>query len=536
MTTPLLHIDPSPTALAGTAGTPARAVESRDPATGEVWRRYEAPQSASVVHAVETARRAQASWAATPVGDRARIIERFRHVLVARRLEVATIISRENGKPVGEALATEVLVALDYAQFFAKLAPKRLAPQVAPSLTLSSILKKVRIEYRPHGVVGVISPWNYPFQLAAGVVLPALVAGNAVVLKPSEFTPTSGVILGELLRQAGLPEGVLQVVPGDGLAGAALVAAGVNRVSFTGSVATGQRVAAACAAMLIPCSLELGGSDPAIVLDDADLVRAARGIVWGRFSNAGQTCVAPKRVYVEAGVFDRFASAIAHEVEQLRMGPGSVPGTEVGPMIRDAQVTILRAQLHDAVARGATVVARAAVNGLRESSYFAPTVITNVTPEMRVMHEETFGPLLPLVKVADEEEAIRLANHSDFGLSASVWSGSAARGRRVAARIEAGTVAVNDVTIVGGMANVPHGGVKSSGLGRSHGEAGLLECVEPRVIVTDRLASARQLWWFRYGATHVADSDTVILAMHGATLLEKARAALRLLGLLRRGA
>lgn len=532
MTTSTLRFDAPPTAP---AGAPPREVESRDPATGEVWRRYPAPTVLDVVHAVETAREAQGAWAAQPVRERARVLRRFGRILLDRRLEVATTVSRENGKPVGEALATEVLVALDFAQFYAKLAPKRLAPLVAPSLTMSTMLKKVQIEYHPHGVVGVISPWNYPFQLAAGVVLPALVAGNAVVLKPSEFTPASGVLLGELLSEAGLPEGVLQVVPGDGSAGAALVGAGVNRVSFTGSVATGRRVAAACAALLIPCSLELGGSDPAIVLDDADVERAARGLAWGRFSNAGQTCVAPKRIYVEAGAFDRFTAALAREVGALRVGPGSVQGTEVGPMIRESQVTLLREQFDDAVRRGATIVARAPASGLSERSYFAPTVLTNVTPEMRVLHEETFGPLLPVVKVADEEEAIRLANHSDFGLSASVWSGNAARGRRVAARLEAGTVAVNDVTIVAGMSNVPHGGVKASGLGRSHGEQGLMECVEPRTIVTDRWSASRQLWWFRYGPTHIADAEAVIEAMHGASLGVRLRATLRLLGLMRRG-
>ena len=211
MTTSTLRLDDPPSIP---AGAPPREVESRDPATGEVWRRYPAPTVLDVVHAVETAREAQGAWAAQPVRERARVLRRFGRILLDRRLEVATIVSRENGKPVGEALATEVLVALDFAQFYAKLAPKRLAPLVAPSLTISTMLKKVQIEYHPHGVVGVISPWNYPFQLAAGVVLPALVAGNAVVLKPSEFTPASGVLLGELLSEAGLPEGVLQVVPG----------------------------------------------------------------------------------------------------------------------------------------------------------------------------------------------------------------------------------------------------------------------------------------------------------------------------------
>jgi len=438
--------------------------------------------------------------------ERARVLDRFRSVLMARRIEVATAICRENGKPVGEALATEILVALDYAAYFARLAPKALAPRSVAPATMSMLLKKVRLE-----------------------VLPALVAGNAVVLKPSEFTPTSGVLLVELLREAGVPEHVVSVLPGDGITGAALVGAGVNRVSFTGSVATGRKVAGACAAQLIPCSLELGGSDPAIVLDDADVERAARGIVWGRFSNAGQTCVAPKRVFVEAAVFDTFTAAISRQVRALHVGAGGTPGTEVGPMIRPAAVTELRAQLDDALARGAVVAAAASLGDRSPESWFVPTVVTNVTSEMRVLREETFGPLLPLVKVESEDDAVRRANASEFGLSASVWSGDRRRAERVASRLEAGTVAINDAVVVAGMANVPHGGVKASGLGRSHGEQGLMECVESRAIVSDRFAMARQPWWFGYGTSHVDDADGLVLSVHGRSIGEQLRGTWRLL-------
>lgn len=498
---------------AGTpAAAPARPVESRDPATGEAWRRYEAPSALDVVAAVERAREAQVAWAARPVRERAALLTAFRHRLWARRHEVAGVVSRENGKPAAEALMTEVFVALEYAQYYAGCAPRLLAPRTERTRTVGTMFKRVTIEYHPHGVVGVIAPWNYPFQLAAGAAIPALVAGNAVVLKPSEFTPTSGVLLGELLREVGVPADVMQVLPGDGSTGAALVQAGVNRVHFTGSVATGRKVAAACGALLIPCALELGGSDAAIVLADADVPRAARGLAWGRFSNAGQTCVAPKRILVERAVFDAFSAAFAAEVKTLTVGPASVAGAEVGPMIRPEQAAALEAQFADAIAGGATVLARAQAPA--GPGFFPPTVLVNVSPEMRVMREETFGPLVPLVPVANEAEALAVANGSDFGLSASVWTANADRGRRVASQLLAGSVAINDAVITAGMSNVPHGGVKASGMGRSHGEAGLMECVEPRAIVTDRFTSPKQPWWFRYGRDFDATADAFVTALH----------------------
>jgi succinate-semialdehyde dehydrogenase/glutarate-semialdehyde dehydrogenase len=508
--------------------TSPRAVESRDPATGEVWRRFETATPGAVDAAVADARRAQPAWAATPVRERARVLERFRGALFRRRREVAELITRENGKPLASSLSGEVLVVLEFARFYAREGPAQLgrAPWFTPRGAVM-LRKRVRIDHEPYGVIGIVSPWNYPFMLAAGGVLPALVAGNAVVLKPSEFTPSSGAVLDELLDEAGLPPGLFRVVQGAGETGAALVAAPVDKVVFTGSAATGRRVAVACAERMVPCTLELGGSDPAIVLEDADVRLSAAGIVWGRFSNAGQTCVAPKRVYAVAPVYDALLAELAGAVGRLRVGDGA-SGADVGPVIRPVQQAQLAEQLDDALARGGRVVATAPLPGgaSPEASFVAPTLLADVPADARVLREETFGPLLPVVRVRDEDEAVRLANASEFGLSASVWSRDRRRALAVARRIEAGTVAINDAVIVAGMADVPHGGVKSSGSGRSHGVAGLMECVRTKTVVADRLPGVRQAWWFGAQSGSYAQLDGVLRATHGGGLAERVRGAI----------
>lgn len=485
---------------------PPGSIESRDPATGRVWRRFDPVSADAVAAAVAAARAAQPAWAARPLDERLQVVARFHRLLFARRAEVAELLVREAGKPWADAMASEVLITLDQARFYLDEAPRVLRPTTVRPRSLAMLRKQVHVTHEAWGVVGVIAPWNYPFMLAAGHTLPALLAGNAVVLKPSELTPHSGVLLGELLHAAGVPAAVLHVLPGDGATGAALSAGDVDKVFFTGSVATGRRVAEACARRLVPCVLELGGSDPAVVLDDADVAHAAAGIAWGRFSNAGQTCVAPKRVYVTAPAYEPFVAALAGVVAGLRVGPGEAAESDLGPLIRPSQAAALRAQLDDALAGGARVVAEGALTAAAAagaaadpegSGFFPPTVLADVRPDARVLREETFGPLLPVVRVRDADEAVRLANASVFGLSASVWTRDAAVGRRVADRLQAGTVVINDSVIVAGMAEVPHGGVKESGMGRSHGTAGLLECVRTKTVVTDRLAGVAQPWWFR---------------------------------------
>lgn len=501
---------------------PRRAVESRDPATGEVWRTYDPADAGTVAAAVALARRAQPEWAARSPSERARIVTRFHRALYRRRREVAELITRESGKPIVDALASDVTVALDFAAWTARVLPGFFRASWRGAAGITMWRKRVRFERRPLGVIGVISPWNYPFFLPTACTLPVIGCGNAAILKPSEFTPGSGAILEELWREAGLPEGVLQVIQGDGVSGAALTRGGVDKMIFTGGSAAGRAVAVACAEQMIPCSLELGGSDAAVVLADADLRHAADGIVWTRFSNAGQTCVAPKRVFVEEPAYAAFVEAASRAVRALRVGPGAEPGSEVGPLIRPHAVSAIQAQLADATAKGARVVAQATPQATAVADgFFPPTLLTDVRDGMQVLDEETFGPLLPVVPVRDADEAVARANASSYGLSASVWTRDRAAGLAVARRLEAGTVLINDAITVVGMPDVPYGGVKRSGLGRLHGEAGLEECVHSAAIVDDRFATWHQPWWFGYGPRHLAHIEAYQRFAHGRGILER---------------
>lgn len=478
---------------------------------------------AVVTAAIARARQAQPSWGTRSLSERALILERFRRTLFQRRAEIADLISAENGKPVAEAMMTEVATTLDFARYYLRLAPQVLAERSLTSATLALWRKRIRVSSVPYGTVAVISPWNYPFMLPAGIVLPALMAGNAVLLKPSELTPACGVMLGDLLHSAGVPADVMQVLRGDGAVGAALSQGDVAKVFFTGSVSTGTRVALACAERLVPCSLELGGSDPAIVLEDADIAHAASGITWGRFTNGGQTCVAPKRVYVVGAAYEPFVAAMQQRIAALRLGSRGAAAYDMGPLIQPSQRALLESQRDDAIDRGAQLTAPDGAQDLADDrpTAFPPSLLLNVSANARVLHEETFGPLLPIVRVRDAEEAIALANRSAFGLSASVWSRDRRRARSIAERLEAGTVVINDVTLVAGVAEVPHGGVKHSGSGRSHGVMGLEECVRTRTIVDDVFVGWRQPWWFGYGPGAAARGDGYLRLAHGRSIWER---------------
>jgi len=497
-----------------------RPVESRNPATGEVWARYEPATAIEVRSAVKTAREAQIAWAARPAGERAAVMRRFRRLVAKRRDDVAGILARENGKPDAEGLM-EVIGTADYAAFYAKEAVRSLSSVSYRPSNLGLWRKRVYLEHEPYGVIGAIAPWNFPFLMAAGIAVPALVSGNAVVLKPSEFTPASALLLAELLHQSGVPSDVLHVALGDGSTGAALIESDIDKIFFIGSEATGRKIVKRAGERMLPYVLELGGSDPAIVLEDADLEVAARGIAWGRFTNAGQTCVAPKRIFVVEPVYDAFVEAVSNAVKRLRVGREG----DVGPLIRPSQVDRLDAQYRDALERGARVAARSEVSP-SEGDFFPPTVLVDVDDAMKVMTEETFGPLLPIVKVRDENEAIERANATMFGLSGSVWSRDVGRARRVAQRLEAGTVTINDSVIVPAIANVPHGGVKSSGSGRMHGAVGLLEFVRTKAIVADPWPGWREVYWHEYSTRSAGGLDDVIEFLHGTGPLRRIRAGL----------
>lgn len=505
-----------------------RPVESRNPATGEVWRSFAATTPDEIAVAVARARAAQPAWAATAIGARLHVLACFHDLLFDRRMEVADIINRETDKPVAEALAAEVAIVLDQAVFLQHAVPKLIRSPWYSSGSLALLRKRLRVVHEPFGVLGVIAPWNYPLMLACARILPALVTGNAVVFKPSELTPSTGEITRDLLVEAGFPADVIVLVQGDGVTGAALANAAVDKMFFTGSAAAGRFVALACASRLVPCGLELGGSDAAIVLADADVPHAASGLAWGRFSNAGQTCVAPKRVFVEDAAYDAFVRAISGVVTKIRTGAGSDAATDVGAMIRPEFRANLEAQRDDAIARGARVVASAAPSG----NVFPPTVLVDVPPDARAMREETFGPLMTVARVRDADDAVARANASEYGLSASVWSRDAAKAGAVAARLECGTVAINDVILTAGTADLPHGGVKQSGIGRTHGMEGLADCVRTKGIIADRIGGWRQGWWFGYSAQHLEGVDAFLRLAHDRSLLGRVRAIPRVLRML----
>ncbi len=471
---------------------------NRNPATGEVVSEHPIAGADQVRGIVARARNAQPAWNALGVERRVDIIRRFQALLLADRDAVAAKITAEAGKPIAESLLSEIVVALDAARFCAENAHRVLRAEDVPHGNPIMKTKRGRLVYEPLGVIGIISPWNYPFSIPATETLAALVTGNAVVIKPSELTPVSALELQRLLHAVGVPKDVLAVVLGEGPAGAALIESDIDKLIFTGSVATGKRVAEAAARRLLPVVLELGGKDPMIVLDDADLDVASSAAVWGAMMNAGQTCISVERCYVQSGLYPNFVKACAAKIAKLRVGNGSDASTDVGPLISERQLQIVESQVEDARTRGANIHA----GGMRlphvGSQFYAPTLITDVTPEMKLMREETFGPVLPVLPFTSDDDAVHFANSSEFGLAASIFTRDRKRGEAIARRLNAGAVMINDLLACFAMPEAPHGGTRASGIGRTHGLMGMREMVRPKYIDSDAL-SMKKVWWYPYG-------------------------------------
>jgi succinate-semialdehyde dehydrogenase/glutarate-semialdehyde dehydrogenase len=499
----------------------ASTVLSINPATGKLLHEYAAASVVEVAEAVEGARRAQPAWASLSLRERCKHMEALRHRIYSKRTEIAQQLIQECGKPLAEALSNEIVIVLDIARFCIRHAEKILKPRRVPHQNIALKLKKGRQTYEPYGVVAVISPWNFPFQLALVQIIPALIAGNCVVHKPSEYTSGIGVLMRELFAQAGFPENVFQVVIGDGATGAALADGAIDKVAFTGSVATGKKIVAAAAQKLTPVTLELGGSDPFIVLRDANLEHAASGAVWGRFMNCGQSCVAPKRIIVEREVYEPFVFQLVEKAKQLRLGNAEDAETDVGPMIRETQLITLQHQLEDAKAKGAKILCGGKRRPDLGPLFFEPTVFVDVKPSMLVMQEETFGPLLPIISVRDADEAVQIANASSFGLSASVWTEEVRRGREIAKRLQAGVVLINDLMSHTGMCNAPRTGVKMSGLGYTNGVEGLLEMVRIKYVDSDAMTAFRKPWWFRYTPKQAKNLESFVGFLHAPTWRER---------------
>jgi acyl-CoA reductase-like NAD-dependent aldehyde dehydrogenase len=480
----------------------ASELQSSSPATGEAVGSVPITPPEQVHQVVDQVAQVQPFWAQLTLADRARYLERAAQVVIDEGDAIRDLIVREQGKPRNEAFSMEVLPTIDALTWIARQGQEILADEKIPMPQLFLKTKSSAFLYEPLGVIGVISPWNYPWSIPFGEVALALMAGNGVVLKPSSLTPLTGQRIAHVFERAGVPDGLVRVVHGPGT-GPALVSSAVAKVFFTGSVEAGRQVGEECARRLKGSVLELGGKDAMVVLADANIDHAVSGALWGGFANAGQTCSGIERVYVLREVADRFIDELVAGAKRLRLGDPMSWQTEIGPMVSEEQFALVRELVDDAVSAGATLECGGPADsppGFQAASFYAPTVLTGVTHQMRIMREEIFGPVLPIMVVDSEDEAVALANDSRFGLGASIWTTDRRRGELMAHELQAGMVWINDHMFSHGACQCSWGGTKESGLGRTHSKFGLYECVNIKLRVWEP-STVRDPWWHPYDET-----------------------------------
>jgi acyl-CoA reductase-like NAD-dependent aldehyde dehydrogenase len=477
-------------------------LESYNPATGQPIGGVPVTPPDQVQGVVQEVAKVQPFWAQLTLADRARYLERAAQVVIDEGDAIRDLIVAEQGKPRNEAFSMEVLPTIDALTWIARHGQDILAEEKIPMPQVFLKTKRSAFTYEPLGVIGVISPWNYPWSIPLGEVALALMAGNGVVLKPASLTPLVGERIARVFERAGVPEGLVRVVHGPGT-GPALVASEASKIFFTGSVDSGRQVAQECAGRLKGSVLELGGKDAMVVLADANIEHAVAGALWGGFANAGQTCSGIERVYVVQEVADRFIAGVVAGAQRLRMGDPMSWDTEVGPMVSAEQFETVRELVDDAIRTGATLACGGpaeAPEGFEQASFYSPTILTGVTHRMRIMQEEIFGPVLPIVVVESEDEAVALANDSQFGLGASVWTSNRRKGELMARELQAGMVWINDHMFSHGACQCSWGGIKDSGLGRTHSKFGLYECVNIKLRVWEP-STVRNAWWHPYDET-----------------------------------
>ncbi len=475
-----------------------------DPATLEEIGRVEPCGEQKVKELVSKARASHPVWNRISMNERAAAILRARRYLLENIDDFAMTITRDNGKPLVESMSAEILPVADLLRWVATDGKKILSERPLDIGVFKMLLRSSSIRFQPLGVVAVISPWNYPFSIPVGAIAMALLAGNCVVFKPSSATALVGKKIEEMFSAAGLPEFVFTHVAGGAATGEALLNSRIDKVIFTGSVGIGRHVGEVCSRNLVPSVLELGGKDAAIIMRDADLDVASSAVVWGAFTNNGQCCASVERCYVDSSVFERFTKLVVEKTKRLRIGVGTNPSTDIGPMTTEAQLNVVAAQVEDARRRGAQILC----GGRRPEKlwdgsvaagwYYEPTVLVGVDHSFECVAEETFGPLLPVMPFEDEQQAVRLANDSQYGLNAYVFGGDLKSAKRVAHQLRAGTVAINECVYTHAIPSTPWGGVCHSGWGRAHGEFGFMEMVNVHHIHVNRLRMIKDFWWYPY--------------------------------------
>jgi acyl-CoA reductase-like NAD-dependent aldehyde dehydrogenase len=469
-----------------------------NPATLEIIDKVPLEDESEVAKKVERARAAFENWSQLDFEDRAEIVSRAGQIMLDEIDEIADLITTEQGKPLVEAITADIMVAVDIIALYSKRGKKLIQEYEIP-LHLFKFVKKSKIVPRPLGVVAVISPWNYPFAIPMSGIVFALLAGNTVVFKPASDTPLIGLKIKEIFDKAGLPDGVLQVTITRGaVAERVLCAPPIRKVIFTGSTEVGKRIIKRCADNIIPVVAELGGKDPMIVFDDADFDMAVKGAVWGAFTNAGQVCASVERLYVHKKIAKDFIDAVVEETKKIRLGNGKSPDVDMGPLVNESQLKTVQEHVMEAVEKGARVLTGGVRREDLKGYFYEPTVLVDVNHSMLCMREETFGPTLPIMVFETDEEAIKLANDTKYGLTASVWTRDLKRGERVAKKIEAGSVLVNDHAMSYGLVETPWQGMKESGIGRSHSDDGFKEFLFPQHINVEQIPLKNKPWGYPY--------------------------------------
>jgi len=496
-------------------------IEIRSPATGELVGSVPISTPEDVQAAAQKARTAQVEWAERSLKERCAVLKQVKNVIIDRTDDLCDLLSKEQGKPKIEAMIHEVVNLVDLIHYYTSEAPRILEPEPIPLHLLKH--RSSYLHWAPRGVIGIIGPWNFPFNICSSPTVVALLAGNGVVVKPSEFTPLIQELAKEIFVEGGVPEDLIQVVHGYGETGSAVID-NVDMIEFTGSVATGRKVAAQCGERLIPCVTELGGKAPALVLQDANIERTASALVWGGFANCGQVCASVERVLVHRSVLPALLDKLVPKVSALKPGNSQQDDdVQIGPLNNRRQRDIVQARVNDAIAKGArALVGGNAIDG--PGNFFEPTLLVDVTPDMDIMNQETFGPVLPIMAMDDEESMIIEANRSHLGLLAYVFSRDTERARTLAEQIEAGTVMVNDVLSTHGMPETPWGGVKDSGVGHTHGDDALRHMCQQRHVNYDRLPPMRkEPYWYPYGPSLYGLFKRVMGALLGTGIWNRIR-------------